>query len=143
MTKKKNASEKNIELLPEVANYTSQGMTIAPAAREIGVIEPLLSLEKRVWKDDPITDQRNGIKNTTSWEGGCIVTNDENILHKVRDSGLLGVEEDTFIRRYEGQRSRDFDDNAHYRHYHLSNIMASIGLEQLKRFIVFIKKLQQ
>ena len=37
----------------------------------------------------------DGIKNITSGEGGCVVTNDEKVLEKIRDSRLLGVERDT------------------------------------------------
>jgi len=37
----------------------------------------------------------DGIKNITSGEGGCIVTDDLEVLRRVRDSRLLGVEKDT------------------------------------------------
>jgi len=75
----------------------------------------------------------DGIKNITSGEGGCIVTNDEEVLRKVRDARLLGVEKDT-EKRFSGGRSWDFDVTAQGWRYHMSNIMAAIGLEQLKRF---------
>ena len=84
----------------------------------------------------------DGIKNITSGEGGCIITEDENILQKVRDARLLGVEKDT-DRRYLGERSWEFDTTAQGWRYHMSNIMAAIGLEQLKRFPYFAKKRQQ
>lgn len=75
----------------------------------------------------------DGIKNITSGEGGCIVTDDPDVLRKVRDTRLLGVEKDT-EKRYTGQRSWEFDVTSQGWRYHMSNIMAAIGIEQLKRF---------
>lgn len=75
----------------------------------------------------------DGIKNITSGEGGCIVTDDASVLQRVRDARLLGVERDT-EKRYLGQRSWEFDVTAQGWRYHMSNIMAAIGLEQLRRF---------
>jgi dTDP-4-amino-4,6-dideoxygalactose transaminase len=74
----------------------------------------------------------DGIKNITSGEGGCIVTDDPDVLSWVRDARLLGVESDT-AKRYAGQRSWEFDVKAQGWRYHMSNIMAAIGIEQLKR----------
>lgn len=81
----------------------------------------------------------DGIKNITSGEGGCVVTNDEVILQKIRDARLLGVEKDT-ERRYAGERSWDFDVTEQGWRYHMSNIMASIGQVQLSRFDSIYKK---
>lgn len=75
----------------------------------------------------------DGIKNITSGEGGCVVTDDPVVLRKVQDARLLGVEKDT-EKRFTGQRSWEFDVTAQGWRYHMSNIMAAIGLEQLKRF---------
>jgi dTDP-4-amino-4,6-dideoxygalactose transaminase len=75
----------------------------------------------------------DGIKNITSGEGGCIVTHDTEVLQRIQDARLLGVEKDT-DKRYAGQRSWDFDVTAQGWRYHMSNIMAAIGIEQLKRF---------
>ena len=75
----------------------------------------------------------DGIKNITSGEGGCIVTEDEFILQKVRDARLLGVEKDT-EKRYSESRSWDFDVTEQGWRYHMSNIMAAIGIVQLDRF---------
>ena len=83
----------------------------------------------------------DGIKNITSGEGGCITTDDKAILQKVKDARLLGVEKDT-DKRYSGVRSWDFDTTSQGWRYHMSNIMAAIGLEQLKRFKEFSKKRQ-
>jgi dTDP-4-amino-4,6-dideoxygalactose transaminase len=75
----------------------------------------------------------DGIKNITCGEGGCVVTDDIEIIRKIQDSRLLGVEKDT-EKRYAGQRSWEFDVTAQGWRYHMSNIMAAIGIEQLKRF---------
>lgn len=75
----------------------------------------------------------DGIKNITSGEGGCIVTDDEAILERVRDARLLGVEKDT-NHRYAGERSWDFEVTQQGWRYHMSNIMAVIGIKQLERF---------
>ena len=75
----------------------------------------------------------DGIKNITSGEGGCIVTEDISVLRKVQDARLLGVVNDT-EKRYTGERSWEFDVKAQGWRYHMSNIMAAIGIEQLKSF---------
>jgi dTDP-4-amino-4,6-dideoxygalactose transaminase len=75
----------------------------------------------------------DGIKNITSGEGGCVVTDDPHVLARIQDARLLGVVKDT-EKRYSGQRSWDFDVTAQGWRYHMSNIMASIGIAQLKRF---------
>ena len=78
----------------------------------------------------------DGIKNITSGEGGAIVTDDEIILKRVRNARLLGVEKDTEA-RFKGNRSWEFDVSHQGWRYHMSNIMAAIGIEQLKRFPTF------
>lgn len=75
----------------------------------------------------------DGIKNITSGEGGCVVTDDEELLRRIQDARLLGVEKDS-EKRYTGQRSWEFDVTTQGWRYHMSNIMAAIGIEQLKRF---------
>ncbi len=83
----------------------------------------------------------DGIKNITSGEGGCVLTDDTEVLHRVQDARLLGVEKDTDM-RYTGQRSWEFDVSAQGWRYHMSNIMAAIGLEQLSRFPQLSQKRQ-
>ena len=75
----------------------------------------------------------DGIKNITSGEGGCVVTDDPIVGLKIQNARLLGVEKDT-EKRYTGERSWAFDVTSQGWRYHMSNIMAAIGLEQLKRF---------
>jgi len=84
----------------------------------------------------------DGIKNITSGEGGCIVTDNKDLLRNVRDARLQGVEKDT-KKRYAGERSWDFDVTQQGWRYHMSNIMAALGIEQLKRFHEFAEKRQQ
>lgn len=81
----------------------------------------------------------DGIKNITSGEGGCIVTDDEEVLQAVRDARMLGVEKDT-DKRYSGQRSWEFEVKNQGWRYHMSNIMAAIGLEQLRNFDIAANK---
>jgi dTDP-4-amino-4,6-dideoxygalactose transaminase len=81
----------------------------------------------------------DGIKNITSGEGGCVVTSDENVLRQVRDARLLGVEKDT-ERRYAGNRSWEFQVRMQGWRYHMSNVMAAIGLAQLERFTELSEK---
>jgi dTDP-4-amino-4,6-dideoxygalactose transaminase len=83
----------------------------------------------------------DGIKNITSGEGGAILSNDKEFIQKVQDGRLLGVEKDT-DKRYSGQRSWDFDVNNQGFRYHMSNIMAAIGIVQLDRLDDFRIKRQ-
>ena len=75
----------------------------------------------------------DGIKNITSGEGGCVVTEDEAVLQHVRDARLLGVKNDT-NNRYTNNRSWEFNVTHQGWRYHMSDLMASIGLKQLQRF---------
>ena len=84
----------------------------------------------------------DGIKNITSGEGGCVVTSDKKVLERIKDSRLLGVEKDS-DKRYSGKRSWEFDVKRQGWRYHMSNIMAAIGIEQLKKFDFFTEKRQK
>ncbi|MBR4742013.1 MAG: aminotransferase class I/II-fold pyridoxal phosphate-dependent enzyme, partial [Desulfovibrio sp.] len=75
----------------------------------------------------------DGIKNITCGEGGCIIAFDQDSAKLAKDARLLSVEGDT-QKRFSGSRSWDADVKRQGYRYHLSNIMAAIGLEQLKRF---------
>ena len=81
----------------------------------------------------------DGIRNITSGEGGAVVTADETVIQRVKDARLLGVEKDT-EKRFEGQRSWDFDVKHQGYRYHMSNIFAAIGREQLKKINSIEKK---
>lgn len=75
----------------------------------------------------------DGIKNITTGEGGAIFTADEEVIQKVSDARLLGVQKDS-EKRYAGQRSWNFDVVEQGYRYHMSNIFAAIGQVQLSRF---------
>ncbi len=83
----------------------------------------------------------DGIKNITCGEGGCVVSDDEEIIRRIQDSRLLAVQKDT-EKRFTGQRSWEFDVEEQGWRYHMSNIMAAIGLVQLNRFPEFATKRQ-
>lgn len=74
----------------------------------------------------------DGIKNITSGEGGAVVTGDAVLAHRIQDARLLGVERDT-EKRFKGERSWTFDVLHQGYRYHMSNLMAAIGREQLKK----------
>jgi dTDP-4-amino-4,6-dideoxygalactose transaminase len=92
-------------------------------------------------KGDIICFSFDGIKNITSGEGGAILSSDKEFIQKVQDGRLLGVEKDT-DKRYSGQRSWDFDVNYQGFRYHMSNIMAAIGIVQIDRLEDFKAKRQ-
>ena len=75
----------------------------------------------------------DGIKNITTGEGGAIFTADEEVIQKVSDARLLGVQKDS-EKRYAGKRSWNFDVVEQGYRYHMSNIFAAIGQVQLSRF---------
>ncbi len=81
----------------------------------------------------------DGIKNITTGEGGCLVTKDTKIIKIAKDIRLLGVSNDT-NNRYSGHRSWVSDVYRQGWRYHMSDINASIGRIQLKRFNYFSKK---
>lgn len=81
----------------------------------------------------------DGIKNISSGEGGAVVTEDKTIAEKIEDSRLLGVKKDS-KKRYANLRSWDFECSDIGYRYHMSNIMAAIGRQQLKRLPSFALK---
>ena len=84
----------------------------------------------------------DGIKNITSGEGGCVVTDDVDIIRKCKDARLLGVEQDS-EKRFIGERSWDFNVSSQGWRYHMSNIMAAIGIAQLNKFSAMAAKRQK
>jgi len=85
---------------------------------------------------DVICFSFDGIKNITSGEGGAVVTSDVKLSQRIKDARLLAVEKDT-EKRYKGERSWDLDVRHQGFRYHMSNLMAAIGREQLKKLDVF------
>ncbi|MDR1332890.1 MAG: DegT/DnrJ/EryC1/StrS family aminotransferase [Holosporales bacterium] len=73
------------------------------------------------------------IKNISCGDGGCILTADSAIASRLQDMRLLGVIGDT-EKRYNGQRSWDFDVVEQGWRLHMNDIAAAIGRAQLSRF---------
>jgi len=87
----------------------------------------------------------DGIKNITSGEGGAVLSSDQQVMDFVKDARLLGVCKDT-AKRYQGQRSWEFEVAHQGYRYHMSNLFAAVGRVQLKKFSRFAairKKLAQ
>jgi dTDP-4-amino-4,6-dideoxygalactose transaminase len=78
------------------------------------------------------------VKIITSIDGGCVIVNSDEELQKLHHMRLLGVDKDT-TERYRNRRAWDYDVVAPGFRYHLTNIMASIGISQLKRADEFIR----
>jgi dTDP-4-amino-4,6-dideoxygalactose transaminase len=77
------------------------------------------------------------VKIITSIDGGCVVVNDvheKEMLHRLR---FLGVDKDT-AERYKNRRAWQYDVVSSGFRYHLTNIMASVGVSQIKRVDEFI-----
>jgi len=92
---------------------------------------------KKVGTDgDIICFSFDGIKNITSGEGGAILSDDKDFISRVKDARLLGVEKDS-DKRFLGQRSWEFDVSHQGFRYHMSNIMATIGIVQIDRIDEF------
>ena len=80
----------------------------------------------------------DGIKNITSGEGGCVVTNDAKIIEKIKTYRVLGIEK-PIINKIRNWR---YDSKVQGWRYHMSDIMAAIGIVQLKRLKILKKKRQ-
>lgn len=76
------------------------------------------------------------IKNITCGEGGAVATDDDDIAARIIPRRILGIDNDTWS-RYRNQRNWLYSVTTRGYRYHLSNINAAIGLEQLKRMEVF------
>ena len=83
----------------------------------------------------------DGIKNITSGEGGCVVTGDEKVLNRIRDSRILGIKKES-EHRYKDKRQSKYEVDRQGWRYHMSNIMAAIGRIQLNRFSELSSKRQ-
>ena len=81
------------------------------------------------------------VKIITSIDGGCVVTSNPEEVARLQHYRLLGVDKDTPL-RYNNKRSWDYDVVSEGYRYHLNNIMASIGVSQIKRVDEFIASRQ-
>ena len=82
------------------------------------------------------------VKIVTSIDGGCVVVNNEDDLEKLRHLRLLGVDRDT-TERYKNRRAWEYDVVSEGYRNHLNNILASIGISQIKRVDEFIASRQK
>jgi len=82
------------------------------------------------------------VKIITSIDGGCVVVNSEDELKKLQHLRLLGVDRDT-TERYKNRRAWEYDVVSEGYRNHLNNIMASIGISQIKRLDEFIASRQK
>lgn len=76
------------------------------------------------------------IKNITCGEGGAVTTDNEELYQRMIPKRILGISNDTW-NRYRGERNWFYEVVTPGYRYHLPNINAAIGLEQLKRMDVF------
>ena len=81
------------------------------------------------------------VKIITSIDGGCVIVNDEQELARLQHLRLLGVDRDT-TERYKNRRAWEYDVVSEGYRYHLTNIMASIGVAQIKSIDQFIASRQ-
>lgn len=82
------------------------------------------------------------VKVVTSIDGGCVVTGSEEEMQRLQRMRLLGVDKDT-TERYKNRRAWEYDVVCEGYRYHLTNIMAAVGVSQIKRAEEFIASRQQ
>ena len=82
------------------------------------------------------------VKVITSIDGGCVVVNTKKEVEKLHHLRLLGVNKDT-VERYKNKRAWDYDVVSEGYRYHLTNIMASVGISQIKNVDKFITSRQK
>lgn len=79
----------------------------------------------------------DGIKNITSGEGGCIVCDDKKLSKLIKEKRVLG------IKIHRNQKKWSPKVQVQGWRYHMSNIMAGVGLAQFKKKDVMKKKRQE
>lgn len=78
------------------------------------------------------------VKIITSIDGGCVVVSKESEVGDLHRLRLLGVDKDT-TERYKNRRAWEYDVVSPGFRYHLTNILASVGVSQIKRVDEFIE----
>lgn len=76
------------------------------------------------------------IKNITCGEGGAVATDNDDIARCVIQKRILGIDSDTWS-RYRNERNWSYGVVTSGFRYHMPNINAAIGLQQLKRMQIF------
>ena len=74
----------------------------------------------------------DAVKTLTSIDGGCIIVKNKEEFEKIQHMRLLGMDKDT-LERYKNKRSWSYDVITEGYRYHLNNVMASVGISQIKR----------
>jgi dTDP-4-amino-4,6-dideoxygalactose transaminase len=82
------------------------------------------------------------VKVITSVDGGAVVTPHAADVQVLQQYRLLGIDKDT-TERYKNSRAWDYDVVSPGFRYHLTNVLASIGLSQLSRVEEFIESRQR
>jgi dTDP-4-amino-4,6-dideoxygalactose transaminase len=77
------------------------------------------------------------VKIITSIDGGCVIVNDKDEYEALQRMRILGVDRDT-TERYKNRRAWEYDVVSEGYRYHLTNIMAAVGISQIKRVDEFI-----
>lgn len=81
------------------------------------------------------------VKIITSIDGGCVIVGSKQECDHLHHLRLLGVDKDT-TERYRNRRAWDYDVVGEGYRYHLTNIMACVGISQIKRIEEFISARQ-
>ena len=79
------------------------------------------------------------IKNISCGEGGAVVFQDDALLEVIQQKRILGIDKDTWS-RYRNERSWFYDVVTQGYRYHMSNINAAIGLQQLRKYEAMNKR---
>lgn len=82
------------------------------------------------------------VKIITAIDGGCVIVKTEEEREKLRNMRFLGVDKET-SERYKNKRAWEYDVISEGYRYHLTNILASIGISQIKRVDEFIASRQK
>jgi len=82
------------------------------------------------------------VKIITSIDGGCVIVNSREEAERLRKLRFLGVDKET-AERYKNKRAWKYDVVDEGYRYHLTNILASIGISQIKRVDEFILSRQR
>ena len=82
------------------------------------------------------------VKIVTSIDGGCVIVDSAQEFSNLQRLRLLGVDKDT-TERYKNRRAWDYDVVSEGFRYHLTNIMASVGVSQIKRVEEFMASRQR
>jgi perosamine synthetase len=82
----------------------------------------------------------DSIKNITCGEGGAVVCQDENLAELIRQKRLLGMNRRSQSKAASAEQKWEMPVATQGFRYHMSNINAAIGLEQLKKIDWFISR---